>query len=97
MFINFGVWWDADLYRELLDDTTISDWNHTTDGRVNFDLDPSSSGTWPPSVASNNGTKSTPALSADILGDWREEVIWRKADNTELQIWTTIIDRKSVV
>ncbi len=26
---------------------------------------------------SNNGTKATPSLSADILGDWREEVIWR--------------------
>jgi rhamnogalacturonan endolyase len=26
---------------------------------------------------SNNGTKATPALSADIWGDWREEVIWR--------------------
>ena len=91
MFINFGVWWDADLYRELLDDTTISDWNHATDGRVNFDLDPSSSGVWPPGMVSNNSTKSTPALSGDLLGDWREEVIWRKADNTELQIWTTTI------
>ena len=26
---------------------------------------------------SNNGTKATPALSGDIFGDWREEVIWR--------------------
>jgi rhamnogalacturonan endolyase len=30
-------------------------------------------------------------LSADILGDWREEVIWRSADNTELRIFTTTI------
>ena len=31
------------------------------------------------------------ALSADILGDWREEVIWRTADNSELRIYTTTI------
>jgi rhamnogalacturonan endolyase len=40
---------------------------------------------------SNNGTKATPALSADILGDWREEVIWRTVDNKELRIYTTTI------
>ena len=27
-------------------------------------------------VHSNNGTKSTPSLSGDLLGDWREEVVW---------------------
>jgi rhamnogalacturonan endolyase len=41
--------------------------------------------------SSNNGTKSTPTLSADILGDWREEVIWRTTDNTALHIYTTTI------
>jgi hypothetical protein len=40
-------------------------------------------------VASNNGTKSTPALSGDILGDWREEVVWRTADNRALRIHST--------
>jgi rhamnogalacturonan endolyase len=45
----------------------------------------------PPGIASNNGTKATPALSADLFGDWREEVIWRSADNSELRIYTTII------
>jgi rhamnogalacturonan endolyase len=41
--------------------------------------------------ASNNGTKSNPVLCADILGDWREEVIWRTVDNKELRIFTTTI------
>ncbi len=41
--------------------------------------------------ASNNGTKATPCLCADILGDWREEVLWRSADNRELRIYTTTI------
>jgi rhamnogalacturonan endolyase len=40
---------------------------------------------------SNNGTKSTPGLSADILGDWREEAIYRTADGKELRIFTTTI------
>lgn len=92
-FINFGVWWDADLYRELLDGTTIANWTLPGGGRSNYDLDPATSGTqgFAPGASSNNGTKSTPALSGDILGDWREEVIWRTSDNTELRIFTTII------
>jgi rhamnogalacturonan endolyase len=81
--MNFGVWWDADLLRELLDGTTISKWNWTT-GTTTTLLSPAG-------VASNNGTKATPCLSADILGDWREEVIWRTADNTALRIYTTTI------
>ncbi len=91
MFINFVVWWDADLTRELLDGTTISEWNNP--GRSNFDLDPGTSRSqiFAPGASSNNGSKSTPALSADILGDWREEVIWRRSDNTALDIYTTII------
>ncbi len=91
MFNNFVVWWDADLTRELLDGTTISEWNNP--GRSNFDLNPGQSGTqqFAPNASSNNGTKSTPALSADILGDWREEVIWRRSDNTALEIFTTSI------
>ena len=32
-----------------------------------------------------------PALSADILGDWREEVILRTIDNKELRIFSTTI------
>jgi rhamnogalacturonan endolyase len=84
MFINFGIWWDADPLRELLDGTTISDWNYTTHGRVNLVYAPAG-------VAANNGTKNTPCLVADILGDWREEVIWRTTDSSALQIWTTTI------
>jgi rhamnogalacturonan endolyase len=78
--INFGVWWDGDLLRELLDGTTISKWNWTA-GNTSSLL--SDSG-----IASNNGTKATPALSADILGDWREEVIWRETGNAALRVYT---------
>ncbi len=85
MFQNFGVWWDADAQRELLDGTTVSDWNVSTSGRSNI-LTASTFG-----AASNNGTKSTPALSGDLLGDWREEIVWRKSDNSALLVFTTTI------
>ncbi|HEX6625666.1 MAG TPA: Ig-like domain-containing protein, partial [Pyrinomonadaceae bacterium] len=81
--INFGVWWDGDLLREIEDGTAIRKWSWTTNT--------SSVLLSPAGVASNNSTKATPALSADILGDWREEVIWRTTDNTALRIYTTTI------
>ncbi|WP_207429155.1 T9SS type A sorting domain-containing protein [Pedobacter sp. SYSU D00535] len=79
--MNFGIWWDADLQREFLDNVTISKWNHLS-GSTGTQLSPVG-------VASNNSTKATPNLSADILGDWREEVIWRTSDNTALRIYTS--------
>ena len=44
--------------------------------------------------SSINGTKATPNLSADLFGDWREEVIWKTGDNRELRIYTTTIPSK---
>jgi rhamnogalacturonan endolyase len=83
--MNFGVWWDADPLRELLNGTTISKWRYDLPTRTAQTL-LSLSGT-----ASNNGSKSTPSLSADLFGDWREEVIMRATSNTELRIYTTTI------
>ena len=85
-FVNFGIWWDADPLRELLDGTTIAKWHYewSSPGRQNLVYAPSG-------LTSNNGTKKTPTLTADLFGDWREEVIWRRSDNTALQIWTTTI------
>ena len=42
-------------------------------------------------VHSINGTKSTPVISGDLFGDWREEVVWVRNDNKSLRIYTTII------
>ncbi len=79
--INFAAYWDGDLYREGLDGTTIRKWDYTND-KVVTALTGSN-------VHSCNGTKSTPSLSGDILGDWREEVIWPTSDDTALRIYTT--------
>jgi rhamnogalacturonan endolyase len=83
--VNFGVYWDGDLLRELLDGTTIDKWNPATE-KLERLLTAYDFG-----AASNNTTKATPNLSADLFGDWREEVIWRNSNNTELLIFTTTL------
>jgi rhamnogalacturonan endolyase len=80
---NFAVWWDADPLREILDSNWIAKWDPATASLVRL--------LTADGAVANNGTKATPALSADILGDWREEVIWRTADNSSLRIYTTTI------
>ncbi|KPF47662.1 rhamnogalacturonate lyase [beta proteobacterium AAP121] len=81
--MNFGLWWDGDLLRETLDGTTVAKWLPESG-----QLQPLLQGR-PAGAASNNGTKATPVFSADILGDWREEVVWRSADNSALLVFTT--------
>lgn len=78
---NFTSYWDGDLYQELLDGTHIDKWNSKTKK-----IDRVLTGE---NVHSNNSTKSTPSLSADIFGDWREEVIWPTSDNSALRIYLT--------
>ncbi len=81
--MNFMSWWDGDLLRELLDGNTISKWNWTNN-TVSALL--SATG-----ASSNNSTKATPNLSGDILGDWREELVLRSNDSSELRIYSTTI------
>src|SRR5690606_34454279 len=74
--INFVVWWDADELRELLD----LDFIEKGDGTRLFTCE---------ECASNNWTKATPTLTADLFGDWREEVVWRTPTSDALRIYTT--------
>lgn len=80
---SFGVWWDGDPLRELLDRTTVTKWDWQRERETVL---MSAEG-----CATNNSSKATPALCADVLGDWREEVVWRSADNKELRVYTTTI------
>jgi rhamnogalacturonan endolyase len=75
---NFLIYWDGDFTRELLDGNHIDKYKL---GRIFTAI----------GCSSNNGTKSTPALSADILGDWREELIERTTDNKELRIFSSTV------
>nr|WP_254901293.1 rhamnogalacturonan lyase [Tuberibacillus sp. Marseille-P3662] len=88
---NFAIWWDDDLLRETLNHNwdsqkkvgvgTIGKWDYENKNMVNL---LTADGTY-----SNNGTKGNPSLQADILGDWREEAIWRTDDSSALRIYTT--------
>lgn len=71
---NHLIWWDGDEYRELLNSNYITKYGGGTLLTAS-------------NCVANNGTKSNPCLTADILGDWREEAIWRTSDNTSLRIF----------
>ena len=81
--VNFAVWWDGDLLRELLDRSQVSkfDW---TDGETKVV-------TRFEGTTFINGTKQNPCLSGDIIGDWREEVLTRTPDNKELRLYVSDI------
>src|SRR5690606_677546 len=74
--INFAIWWDGDLQRELLDGNQITKYGVGTIFTAE-------------QCHSNNGTKATPCLQADLFGDWREEVIFRTEDHRALRIFTS--------
>ena len=78
--MNFRIYWDGDALDELLDGTNISKYG----GAENLGV-----GRFGISGQSNNSTKSTPCLSADIFGDWREELIVRNMTNDALNIYST--------
>lgn len=79
--MNFAVWWDGDKLRELLDRNHIDKWDPlASEARRLLTAE---------GCDSNNGTKATPCLSGDLVGDWREEVLWRTTDNQELRLYVT--------
>ena len=80
-----GIYWDGDVLSEILNATQIGKWDYTNSVTTKL-LDARDF-----NCVHNNGTKSNPCLSADILGDWREEVIYRTRDNKELRIFSTTI------
>ena len=82
---NMGIYWDGDPLSEILNGVNISKWNYDSSKAYKL-FDARDEG-----CASNNGSKANPCLSADILGDWREELICRSADSKELRIYSTAI------
>ena len=83
--VNFRIYWDGDLQDELYDDKKIDKWNGNGTTRLItlYDYDHSQD---------CNTTKHTPNLQADLIGDWREEVIlWDESDAAHLNIFTTNI------
>jgi len=89
----FTAWWDGDLLREIPDvtgfDTTsqrgipvVKKWNPAT-GTTDIIL--RDDDLW-----SVDGTKAAPMIQADILGDWREELVWPTKDYSAMRLYTTV-------
>lgn len=77
--MNSAIWWDDDLEREAMDRTMIED----TGGRK-FTGDGSY----------NNASKSNACLTADLFGDWREEVVLH-ADGNKIRIFGTTFETET--
>lgn len=79
---NFRIYWDGDLQDELLDGNKLDKWTGAGTSRlITFSLG-----------SSVNGTKANSCISADILGDWREEVVYYSAASPDrLILYATTI------
>ncbi|MDG4786585.1 rhamnogalacturonan lyase [Micromonospora sp. WMMD1102] len=85
---NQSIRWAADMTTQIVGGAlevtpTIDDWQR---GRLL-----TAEGT-----RTNNGTKGNPGLVADVLGDWREEMLVRTVDSSAVRIYlsTELTDRK---
>ncbi|ADB34337.1 hypothetical protein Kfla_5324 [Kribbella flavida DSM 17836] len=85
---NQSIRWAADMTTQIVDGAgtvtpTVKDWRRGTLLTATGTL-------------TNNGTKGNPSLVADVLGDWREELLVRTADSSAIRIYlsTELTDRK---
>ncbi|MGG4481416.1 hypothetical protein [Paenibacillus illinoisensis] len=78
---NFRIWWDGDVLSELLDKNFVEKWNWEQNEATRlFTAD---------DVRVNS--RNAPVLYGDLLGDWREEVLYETSDFKELRLYTTTI------
>ena len=80
---NWRIYWDGDLLEEGLDGASSREGAARVfkgDGSIVFTAD---------GTANCNWTKNTPSAVGDILGDWREEIIVRTANNKNVRVYTT--------
>jgi rhamnogalacturonan endolyase len=78
---NFRIWWDGDNLSELLNRTFVEKWNPTS-ATVSRILNAGAEG-------AIHSWRDAPMFYGDIIGDWREEVVFENAEHTELRIYTT--------
>ena len=91
---NWRAYWDGDLLSEMPDGQNIGapdGYTAQTIYKYNWETNDMDVLDVFEGTLTNNGTKNTPNLAADILGDWREEIVTRAADSSELRIYTTAI------
>jgi hypothetical protein len=88
---NMSIRWDADLTTQLVHgaQTTTTEYTTVRDYQDGVVLD--AAGT-----LTNNWTKGNPGLVADVLGDWREELMVRTEDSSAIRVFmsTEVTDHK---
>jgi len=103
--INHMIYWTGQLTREFLDGANNQPLIISNLANFNFEYVPGNGlvlndGARRPEAARNetqvltgtlssNGTKANPGLQVDILGDWREEILVRRADNQAIRVYIT--------
>lgn len=95
MSANFRIYWDGDLWDEILDGYDVTG---TKDREKEYGIFKYSEDTDKVElIFSTDGaqtidfTKMPPCAVADIFGDWREEFIARTVDGNAIRIYTTTI------
>ncbi len=89
---SYCIYWDGDLLQEMDYHTGFSTGTGVGYGEITkFNGYGNISVLLSADAYSCNYTKGTPCLQADIMGDWREEVIWWRADSLALRVYTTPI------
>jgi hypothetical protein len=79
---RFAIWWDGDLLKEILyvgeNKTEIVKWDYESETTKTI-------------FTAEGATLYVldPNLQVDLFGDWREELVLRSVDSTELRIYTT--------
>ena len=92
--MNFRIYWDGDAYEELLNDVVITKWENGTNTTLGLGFSRNALSAFG-NPASCNYTKATPCLTADLFGDWREEVIlWSKTDSCTINIYSSAYETK---
>lgn len=90
---HLGLQWDADVSSELLNDGKFEQWDPENPTPTNALPRFFRAGTY---GAVNAAGGPNPPFLGDILGDWREEVVYTDADHDELIVFTadTVADRR---
>ena len=80
--LRFAIWWLGDMSRSLLPGSDgVYDYSVRYRGtglRQKFE-----------DCEANNGSKGNPCLVADILGDWREEALYRRKDGKAIRMYVS--------
>lgn len=89
---NYRIFWDGDLFDELVDHNNFS----SGTGKGTGVVQKYNGYTWQDLLITNgyfscNYTKGTPCLQADLFGDWREELIYKSDDESKIRIYFTTI------